>query len=139
MDDVNIAILDDVNIRPILNDSSDPFLEDVSIIHTLRGELFILVEEGANDKIIPFGTLSNIIFVEAECLYMDGTFQTCPCLFYQIFSIHIVKYGQTYIAGEKGSPKFRSIELELTPSHSIGDATTLKPSLCSEDSSISVL
>ena len=27
---------------------------------------------------------------------MDGTFQTCPSLFYQIFSIHIIKFGQTF-------------------------------------------
>ena len=58
--------------------------------------------------------LTCIIFVEAECLYMDGTFQTSPC---QIFSIYIVKYGQTYIAGERGSPKSRSIELTSSSQH----------------------
>ena len=33
---------------------------------------------------------------QAECLYMDGTFETCSCHFYQILSIHIVKYGHTF-------------------------------------------
>ena len=65
--------------------------------YTLGGEPFILAEEGADDKIILLGTQSNLHHLaEAECLYMDGTFQTCPRLFYQIFSIHIVKYGQTF-------------------------------------------
>ena len=27
---------------------------------------------------------------------MDGTFETCPRLFYQIFTIHIIKYSQTF-------------------------------------------
>ena len=62
--------------------------------YTLGGEPFILAEEGTDDKIILLGTQSNLHHLaEAECLYMDGTFQTCPHLFYQIFSIHIVKYG----------------------------------------------
>jgi len=65
--------------------------------YTLGGEPFILAEEGADDNIILLGTQSNLHHLaEAECLYMDGTFQTCPRLFYQIFSIHIVKYGQTF-------------------------------------------
>ena len=66
--------------------------------YTLGGEPFILAEEGTDDKIILLGTQSNLHHLaEAECLYMDGTFQTCPRLFYQIFSIHI--------DGERGSPE----------------------------------
>ena len=54
----------------------------------------ILAEEGADDEIILLGTQSNLPHLaEADCLYMDGTFQTCPCFYYQIF---IIKYGQTF-------------------------------------------
>ena len=56
----------------------------------------ILVEEEADDKIILLSIQSNYHLVEAEYLYLDGTFKTCPHLFYQIFSIHIIKYGQTF-------------------------------------------
>ena len=27
---------------------------------------------------------------------VDGTFETCPQLFYQIFTIHVTKYSQTF-------------------------------------------
>ena len=65
--------------------------------NTLGGQPFVLAESGAEDKIILLGTQSNLHYLaEAECLYVDGTFKTCPHLFYQIFSIHIIKYGQTF-------------------------------------------
>ena len=63
----------------------------------LGGQPLVLAESGAEDKIILLGTQSNLHYLaEAECLYVDGTFETCPHLFYQIFSIHIIKYGQTF-------------------------------------------
>ena len=65
--------------------------------NTLDGEPFVLAESGADDKIILLGTHSNLHHLaEAECFCVDGTFETCPGLFYQIFSIHIIKYGQTF-------------------------------------------
>ena len=65
--------------------------------NTLGGEPFVLGESGAEDKIILLGTQSNLHHLpEAECFYVDGTFETCPRLFYQIFTIHIIKYGQTF-------------------------------------------
>ena len=33
---------------------------------------------------------------EADRMYVDGTFQTCPRLFYQIFSCHIFKHGKQF-------------------------------------------
>ena len=63
----------------------------------LGGQPFVLAESGAEEKIILLGTQSNLHHLaEAECLYVDGTFKTCPRLFYQIFSIHIIKYSQTF-------------------------------------------
>ena len=56
--------------------------------------LEVILAEGADDEIILLGTQSNLPHLaEADCLYMDGTFQTCPRLYYQIF---IIKYGQTF-------------------------------------------
>ena len=62
----------------------------------LGGEPFVLGKSGAEDKIILLGTQSNLHHLaEAECFYVDGTFKTCPGLFYQIFTVHIIKYSQT--------------------------------------------
>ena len=61
--------------------------------NTLGGEQFVLAESGADDKIIILGTRSNLHHLaEAESIFVDGTFSTCPR---QIFSIHIIKvpYG----------------------------------------------
>ena len=65
--------------------------------NTLGGEQFLLAESGADNKIVILGTRSNLHHLaEAESISVDGTFPTCPRLFYQIFSIHIIKYGQTF-------------------------------------------
>ena len=42
-------------------------------------------------------TTSNIRnLAEADKVFMDGTFQTCPRLFYQIFTIHAFKNGKQF-------------------------------------------
>ena len=53
----------------------------------MGGENFALAEGGADGKIILLDTQSNVHHLgEAECLYMGGTFETCP--------IFITKYFQ---------------------------------------------
>ena len=50
---------------------------------TIAGEM------DGDDKIIIFSTDANIRHLsEADKIYIDGTFQTCPRLFYQIFTVH---------------------------------------------------
>ena len=64
---------------------------------TLKGENFVIAAEGQEDKIILLGTNTNLHrLAESDVYYMDGTFQTCASLFYQIFSIHIIKFEQTF-------------------------------------------
>ena len=64
---------------------------------TLGGQPFILAESGAEDKIILLGTQFHLHHLaEAEYLHVDGTFETCPCPFYQIFSIHIISPTAEY-------------------------------------------
>ena len=57
---------------------------------TIAGEPFLLAEDGdGDDKIIIFSTDANIRYLsEADKIYVDGTFQTCPRLFYQIITVH---------------------------------------------------
>ena len=65
---------------------------------TASGESFLLAEDGSgDDKIVVFATDTNIkILCEADTIYVDGTFQTCPKLFYQIFTIHAFKQGKQH-------------------------------------------
>ena len=56
--------------------------------------MFVLANDGSDDKIVLFGTVENIhCLTEAESLFVDGTFSICPSIFYQIFTIHIMKQG----------------------------------------------
>ncbi len=65
---------------------------------TASGEDFLMEEDGqGQDKLIMFATEANIkLLCEAETIYVDRTFQTCPRLFYQIFTIHAFKNGKQF-------------------------------------------
>ena len=65
---------------------------------TASGEDFLMAEDGQEeDKVIVFATDANIkLLCEAQTIYVDGTFQTCPSLFYQVFTIHTFKNGRQF-------------------------------------------
>ena len=65
---------------------------------TFGGKQFLLAEDGEGDvRIIIFSTEENLrILIDAEAIFVDGTFHTCPDLFYQIFTIHAVKFGKHF-------------------------------------------
>ena len=106
---------------------------------TASGEEFLLAEDGADvDKIIVFGTQENLkILCEVDTVYVDGTFQTCPHLFYQIFSLHGFKNGKQFplvyaLLPDKSRQTYSrllelvkrktvSLELNLSPSKFLGD------------------
>ena len=71
---------------------------------THSGEQFLMAEDGeGSNKLIIFSTtrLGNIQnLAEADKVFMDRTFQTCPGLFYQIFTIHAFKNGPTVFSLE---------------------------------------
>ena len=61
---------------------------------TTTGASFLVRHQ---EDIIIFATESNLRRVAcADTLYMDGTFEVCPSIFYQIFTIHIFKNGQQF-------------------------------------------
>ena len=67
---------------------------------TASGENFFLGNDGDNDKIVIFGTENaNALqhLSEANTLFVDGTFSICPSIFYQVFTIHIMKYNQVFL------------------------------------------
>ena len=48
-------------------------------------------------KLSFFATDDNIrVLVEAETVFVDSTFHTCPQLFYQILTLHAFKNGQQF-------------------------------------------
>ena len=53
---------------------------------TLSGEQFFLRKEG---EVLIFATHTNMcLLAEATTIYVDGTFEICPRLFYQVFTIN---------------------------------------------------
>ena len=63
------------------------------------GERFLLAEDGDVDKIIVYASDESLrLLAEADDIYIDGTFRTCPRLFYQIFTIHAFFHGQQFPA-----------------------------------------
>ena len=65
---------------------------------TPSGEDFLMAKDGqGEDRLIMFATEVNIkLLCEAQTIYVDGTFQTCPSLFYQIFTIRAFKNGRQF-------------------------------------------
>lgn len=72
--------------------------EDVTIEgrwqKTLSGEQFLLRQE---DDIHVFATTESLhLLAIAEAIYVDGTFEICPRLFYQVFTINAFVHGQQF-------------------------------------------
>ena len=58
---------------------------------------FVLANDGDDDKIVIFGTKNALqLLSEADTFFVDGTFSVCPSIFYQVFTIHIMKYNQVF-------------------------------------------
>ena len=52
---------------------------------TMGGEDFLQVDDGDDEKILIFATEDNLRpMADADAFYVDGTFSTCPSLFYQV-------------------------------------------------------
>lgn len=64
--------------------------------YTTTGELFVMYDSGVYDdeleapkRLMIFSTLKNLEFLAScESIHMDGTFDTCPQLFSQLYVIH---------------------------------------------------
>ena len=116
------------NRLPPLPKSRDEvhFEGEWSITHA--GERFLRTEDGeGNDKIITFSTADKLKHLsESEKIYVDGTFQTCPKLFYQIFTLHSMKYGKQFpfayclLPGISRGIYLRALELVKQKSRNLG-------------------
>ena len=61
---------------------------------TLLGGHFLLQQEG--DVYIFAATESLHLLAAAEAIYIDGTLEICPWLFYQVFTINAFVHGQQF-------------------------------------------
>jgi len=61
---------------------------------TLSGEQFFSQKKG---EVLIFATHTNMsLLAEATTIYVDGTFEICPRLFYQVFTINTFIHGQQF-------------------------------------------
>ncbi|XP_033741293.1 uncharacterized protein LOC117328064 [Pecten maximus] len=64
---------------------------------TTAGEEFLLLDDGDQSRIIAFATSDNLTdLCNADTLFCDGTFYTCPTKFHQIYTIHAKIEDQMY-------------------------------------------
>jgi hypothetical protein len=73
---------------------------DVSLKRTLRGDNFLLADDGFGErKIFVFSTATNVERLCASTvMFMDGTFHSCPSLFCQLYIIHGEFLSETFPA-----------------------------------------
>ena len=65
---------------------------------TSSGDQFLIADDDyKNDKLFIFGTDNNVkLLCESHTIQVDRTFQTCPNIRYQIFTIHAIKFGKMF-------------------------------------------
>ena len=64
---------------------------------TSAGEQFQLIDEGEKNRMLVFATQTNLEHLcNARTIYADGTFYTCPGLFFQLYTWHCFIDGQMY-------------------------------------------
>ena len=67
-------------------------------VTTLRGDRFLLADDGDKDKILVFATDESLRMLEkVENISADGTFQFCPALFTQLYVVlGCIQYSMEY-------------------------------------------
>ena len=73
---------------PLPNTREEREVDD-EFTYSLNGERLLRRIEGAGDKIMLFATYDNLHHLSTlATIYVDGTFQICPSLFVQLFTIN---------------------------------------------------
>ena len=66
---------------------------------TTANERFLLVNTGDQDKNLIFATNRNLqILADNDTIYVDGTFNTCPLLFTQFYTLHAMVDGEMFLS-----------------------------------------
>ena len=66
-------------------------------VNTLSGERFLLQNESSSNRILIFSTDAMLyLLCDLDAIYVDGTFQVCPSMFIQLFTIIAFVHGQQF-------------------------------------------
>lgn len=77
------------NIAPVTPASLQELRFEGKYTVTDKNDNFIIHDSENEDRLVIFGTNSNLDFLAAsDEWYMDGTFDMCPPLFQQVYTIH---------------------------------------------------
>ena len=83
--------------RPVLPKRRQDIRLEGEWTETSAGEQFLLIDEGEENRMLVFATQTNLEHLcNARTIYADGTFYTCPGLFYQLYTWHCFIDGQMY-------------------------------------------
>ena len=65
---------------------------------TSDGGTFLQADDGQENGVLLLATDNGIAAraCSSECIYMDGTFYTCPRLFHQLFTLHTEAQGKMF-------------------------------------------
>ena len=77
-------------LPPLPTDRADVVLP-VEYQRSDRNEPFMIINDGAEDRILAFSTVNNLrALCNADVVFGDGTFYACPQHFSQIYTLHAV-------------------------------------------------
>ena len=75
--------------RPPLPRTRDALLLPDRLRMTLAGDDFLLIDDGSADRILIFAIHEFLrIACQCNCIFMDGTFDTVPEIFCQLYPLH---------------------------------------------------
>ncbi|XP_053202906.1 uncharacterized protein LOC128387687 [Panonychus citri] len=101
-DQIASAIKPFISVQPTISRSKLSMVpklpasrEEINLPNDMKvlpnGQNFLIADEGEGDRILVFGSFKSFQrLAEADNIYMDGTFKSCPKLFYQIYTIHVM-------------------------------------------------
>ncbi len=84
----------DMKIPQSIRDIAIP----MELQQTLRGQNFLAYDSGSDnpDRFLLFRTEKNLDTLEVNTVcHADGTFKSCPSLFYQVYTVHAVMNGHS--------------------------------------------
>ncbi|CAM4801162.1 unnamed protein product [Rotaria magnacalcarata] len=106
---------------------------------TLNDEQFLLCDKTLHNKrLLLFGTDQQLIFLfSAKHILMDGTFDTCPPYFDQVYTIHAIKHEKGYpcvigLLCNRKARTYRELFRELKH-HATRLKTTFNPNTITSD------
>ncbi|CAG2188546.1 unnamed protein product [Mytilus edulis] len=82
---------------PVLPKTVDQINIDGIWTRTTKGDPFLLTDDNTVGRMLIFSTQKNLTHLSAaDIIYGDGTFYTCPSLFFQLYTFHAMVDGAMY-------------------------------------------